>query len=168
MNLQIFAVIPALFTTYSLYRLLGYLLGVLASRRIYSTAGVHSALRRTLRDIERLLTLAPRLPPTASSTTAAPLPPPSSSSSSRLAGLGVLDERGLGRLVCLIAEFQNTVRINAPRLEAGVRRTIEEDLSDLLTGRQTVDQQLASLSRIRRSYGFLQVRSAGPLFELIT
>lgn len=166
MNLQIFAVIPALFTTYSLYRLLGYLLGVLASRRIYSTAGVHSALRRTLRDIERLLTLAPRLPPTASSTTAASLLPPSSSS--RLSGLGVLDERGLGRLVCLIAEFQNTVRINAPRLEAGVRRTIEEDLSDLLTGRQTVDQQLASLSRIRRSYGFLQVRSAGPLFELIT
>lgn len=46
-------------------------------------------------------------------------------------------------------------------------------MTDLLgggvPGRQTVEQQLTSLSRIRRSYGFLQARaSGGALFELLS
>lgn len=149
-NLQIFAVVPALFTTWVLYRVVVYVVGVLSSRRIYSTAGVHRALRHSLRDMERLLTLAPRL-----------LPPHT--------GASLLDEQGLGWLVLHLTDFHTIVRVNAARLDKAVRRTlVEEDLTDLLTGRQTLEQQLASLNRIRRSYGFLQVRSNGPLFEFIT
>jgi nuclear control of ATPase protein 2 len=147
-NLQIFAVIPALFTTYLLYRGVTYVVGVAASRRIYSTAGVHSALRKLLRDIERLLILYPR-----------PVGPgavPALSSQDGRAWDTCLDEPGLGNLVLLVAEFQNVVRTNAPKLDASVRKTIEEDLTDLLTGVQTVEQQLASLNRVRRAYGFLQ------------
>jgi len=167
-NLQLFAVIPALFLTYFFYRAALYLLGALASRRISNLSGVHAALRRTLRDLERLLILAPRLPP---SLLALPSLSPS------LGGMGpkaaVLDERRLGEVVLLVAEFQNILRVNAPRLETSVRRALEEDMSDVLggPGRQTVEQQLTSLSRIRRGYAFLQSRTSGggsALFELLT
>jgi len=160
-NLQLFAVIPALFLTYFFYRTSLYLLGALASRRISNTSGVHASLRRTLRDLERLLILAPRLPPSL---------PPSLGVGPKAA---VLDERRLGEVVLLVSEFQNILRVNAPRLETSVRRALEEDMSDLLggPGRQTLEQQLTSLNRIRRGYAFLQSRASGggsALFELLT
>ena len=85
----------------------------------------------------------------------------------------MLDTRRLGELVLLASEFQAILRANAPRLDTRVRRALEEDMTDLLggvPGRQTVEQQLTSLSRIRRSYGFLQAKSGsgGALFELLT
>ena len=85
----------------------------------------------------------------------------------------MLDDRRLGEVVLLVAEFQNILRVNAPRLETSVRRALEEDMSDLLggPGRQTVEQQLTSLNRIRRGYAFLQSKASGggsALFELLT
>eukprot|EP00952_Eustigmatos_sp_NYUAD-ZCMA_P010365 42511-Eustigmatos_ZCMA.PRE.1 len=79
----------------------------------------------------------------------------------------MLEGRSMGAMVLLSAEFQTVLRINAARLDAVTRRALEEDLSDLFAGPQTTDQQLASLHRIRRSYGFLQVRSSGALLELL-
>ncbi len=170
-NLQLFAVIPALFLTYGLYRVTIYLVGALASRRISNTSGVHGSLRRTLRDIERLLILAPRLPPPLLPSTFPLAIPPTQILGPRAA---VLDDRRQGELVLLAAEFQSILRVNAPRLETGVRKALEEDMSDLLggPGRQTVEQQLTTLNRIRRGYGFLQSRASGgggaALFELLT
>jgi len=159
-NLQFLAVIPAIFSTYFLYRLSVIVVASVMSRRISSTAGAHASLRKILRDVERLLILAPRPKSQGEDNR--------SSTGDSLVEDAVLDVKSMGRLVYLLYEFQSTLRQNAARLEAGVRQSFDDDLKDLLTGTQTVNQQLQSLHRIRRSYGFLQVKSAGPLFELLT
>ena len=159
-NLQILAVIPALFSTYFLYRFCLYVVATVMSRRISSTAGAHANLRKILRDVERLLILAPRPKVVGESHR--------SFKGSHLVEESVLDTKSMGLLVLLLYEFQSTLRQNAARLDVGVRQSFDEDLKDLLTGTQTINQQLQSLHRIRRSYGFLQVRSSGPLIELLT
>lgn len=156
-NLQFLAVIPALFTTYFLYRFLLYLVVAVMSRKVSSTSGAYASLRRIMRDVERLLIMSPRHQPGEMR----------SREGDQLIDT-VLDDKSMGLLVFLLYDFQSTLRQNAARLDVGVRKSFDEDLKDLLTGTQTVSQQLQTLHRIRRSHGFLQVKSSGPLFELLT
>lgn len=80
----------------------------------------------------------------------------------------VLDVSSLGNLVLLIAKLKSIIRTNSPRLERGMAKAMDDDLRDLLhEGRLSVRQQLMTIARIKQAYGFLQVRSTGPLFDLL-
>ena len=85
-----------------------------------------------------------------------------------LATVPVLDVSSLGNLVLLIAKLKSIIRTNSPRLERGMAKAMDDDLRDLLhEGRLSIRQQLMTVARIKQAYGFLQVRSTGPLFDLL-
>lgn len=155
-NLQFFAVIPALISIYVVYRAVLYSIGVVGSRRLYSTAGVHITLRKIVRDMERLLIMAPRGMPYYHAE--------GPGGGLRMDKSDVLDVRGLGTMVYLIMDFKQVIRGNAARLEVGVRKAMDEDLKDLLTGNQTVEQLMQTLVRIQRSYDFLQIQPASGFY----
>jgi hypothetical protein len=145
-NMQLMATVPAFMITFSLY---------FFSRRTYryftrkkQSRTVVRRIRFTMRDIERLLTLA--------DSKLAQMK--DNNSSSRVMNnrfMPGLLNRDLGQLVLLLHRLAKQIRESTTELQLEERDRVEEDLRDLINDQFTIEERIKTIQRMFRTYGII-------------
>ena len=171
-NAKIAAMTPAfilLYGTRSIFRFCFYALLKFGK----SKEETFQTFRHTILDIERLLTMRdnpPDAPPPLSGYMPSVSPRKSANRRQPLAenrGGDVLDANDLGMLMLHIHECRKLLWEDRRRFSASELRNVTEDLAELAgeRGPVSVQQQLAIISRMCRTYSFLKVISTGHSFD---
>jgi len=133
----------------------------------------YQSFRHTILDIERLLTMRDN-PPDAPPPLSGPLPSVSprrainnAQAPSQSNKGNVLDANDLGMLMLHIHECRMLLWEDRKRFSQSEARNVTEDLAELSgeRGPVSVQQQLAIISRMCRTYSFLKVISTGQSFD---
>ena len=171
-NAKIAAMTPAfilLYGTRSIFRFCFYALLKFGK----SKEETYQTFRHTILDIERLLTMRDNPPdappplsgyvPSVSPRKSANRHPPASENR----GGDVLDANDLGMLMLHIHECRKLLWEDRRRFSASELRNVTEDLAELAgeRGPVSVQQQLAIITRMCRTYSFLKVISTGHSFD---
>ena len=171
-NAKIAAMTPAfilLYGTRSIFRFCFYALLKFGK----SKEETFQTFRHTILDIERLLTMRdnpPDAPPPLSGYMPFATPRKSASrhppASENRCG-DVLDANDLGMLMLHIHECRKLLWEDRRRFSASELRNVTEDLAELAgeRGPVSVQQQLAIIARMCRTYSFLKVISTGHSFD---
>jgi len=152
-NMNIAAITPVAMILYGLGRVTSYLVyGLMRLGR--SKEETYAHFRTTLLDIERLLVMRDN-------------PPDARTMTTSNTGPSVLDPDDLGMMMLLIHECRTILWKERRRFSTNLIRGVSEDLAELAgeRGAVSVKQQLQIVSRMSRSYPFLQVINTGHFLE---
>ena len=172
-NAKIAAMTPAFILLYgarSVFRFCFYALLKFGKSR----EETYQSFRHTILDIERLLTMRdnpPDAPPPLSGLlpSVSPRKAINTAQSTRENSQGnVLDANDLGMLMLHVHECRKLLWEDRKRFSASEVRNVTEDLAELSgeRGPVSVQQQLAIIARMCRTYSFLKVISTGHSFDL--